>query len=135
MLGEMLSEERGRILVRRILPSEGGSPRVENSYKISGRILGVEAVNQGTWVITAGPGGVLRGEGQGIVMTQEGEVITWTGRGVGKFTSARGAASFRGAEFYQTMSQKLGRLNAITVIFEHEVDEEDNLIAHTWEWK
>jgi hypothetical protein len=67
-------------------------------------------------------------------MTKDGEMLTWTGNGVGKMT-ARGGASYRGVLYYQTPSQKLARLNGMAVVFEYEVDENDNSHSKIWEWK
>jgi len=134
MLGEMLSESRGKVTGHRVLPSEGLSPKMEISFQESGKLLGMEYTERGTYIAMAGPGGVLYGQGQGIAMTKDGEMATWTGGGVGKMT-ARGGASYRGAIYFQTASPKLARLNGMAVVFEHEVDENDNTHGKLWEWK
>ncbi|MFZ3166594.1 MAG: hypothetical protein WA130_03190 [Candidatus Methanoperedens sp.] len=136
MLGEMIGETQGKITVSRVLPFEGEelAPKVESSFQDSGKILGVEVTNIGTYWSTVRAGG-LYGEGQGIVMTKDGEMASWTGQGVGKFTGSGSASIWRGSLFYQTSSQKLARLNNIVVVFEYEVDENGNTHDKLWEWK
>ncbi len=136
MLGEMIGETRGKITVNRVLPfeSEGLAPRIESSFQDSGKILGVEVTDIGTYWSTVRAGG-LYGEGQGIVMTRDGEMAYWTGQGVGKFTGRGSASIWRGSLFYRTSSQKLAHLNNIAVVFEYEVDEDGNTQDKLWEWK
>jgi|SRR3972149_5414107 len=134
MLGEMIGETQGKITGNRVLPSDGQAPKVESSFQDSGKILGVEITNIGTyWSIVRGGG--LYGEGQGIIMTRDGEMAYWTGQGVGRFTGRGSASIWRGSLFYQTSSQKLAHLNSIAVVFEYEVDENGNTHDKLWEWK
>ena len=134
MLGEMLSEEQGKITGIRVLPSEGQDPKMEVSFQASGRLLGVDETDMGTYEAVARPDGTLHGKGQGVIMTADGEVVTWTGEGVAR--PGRGlAASWRGAVYHQTASQKLARLNGVAIVFEYEVDESGNVHSKLWEWK
>ena len=135
MLGEQIGEERGKITGMRVLPSEGQGPRVEASFQASGKMLGLETTDIGTYHSTLMPNGTLRGAGQGILMTRSGEAASWAGDGVGKPTGRGMAASWRGAIYFQTASQSLARLNGVTVLFEYEVDENGNTVAKNWEWK
>ncbi len=50
-------------------------------------------------------------------------------------TGAGGAASWRGAIYYQTESERLERLNGVAGVFEFEVDQEGNTRGKVWEWK
>lgn len=135
MLGEKLGELRGKTTGFRVLPSEDGSPKVEVSFQGTGKILGLDTTDMGTYSSIQRPDGSLFGEGQGLSMTAEGDVATWSGRGIGRFTGHGTAVSWRGVLFYQTQSERLARLNAAPVVFEYEVDEEGNTRAQTWEWK
>lgn len=135
MLGEMISETHGKITGNRVLPSDGQTPKVEMSFQESGKILGIEVTDMGTyWSVIRRDGG-LYGEGQGIIMTKDGEVVGWTGQGSGKFTGHGQAVNFRGALYCQTSSTKLGRLNSIAIVYEHDVDENGNTHTKLWEWK
>ena len=135
MLGEMIVSERGKITGMRVLPSEGPNPKVEVSFQGNGKLLGVEHTEMGTYHSVLTPAGVFHGYGQGIIMTKDGETVTWTGEGVGKPKGQGTAASWRGAIYYQTSSQRLARLNSVAAVFEFEVDENGNTDSKVWEWK
>jgi len=133
MLGEQISESRGKRTGRRALAAEGGF-KVEVSFEDSGKMLGMDVNGFGTYVAVPRPDGTLYGEGQGIVMTRDGEMATWKGQGVGRFVGG-GAVSYRGALYYSTASAKLARLNTIAAVFEFEVDATGNTQTKIWEWK
>lgn len=135
MLGELIGEDQGKITGIRVLPCEGHNPKVEVSMQASGRLLGVECSELGTYESTLTDAGVFRGSGQGVVMTQDGETVYWTGEGVGKPGGKGLAASWRGAIYYRTNSQRLAKLNSVVAVFEHEVDEAGNLKSKIFEWK
>jgi hypothetical protein len=134
MLGEQIGEERGKITNRRVLPSEGQGSKVEVSFQAAGKMLGIDTTNIGTYWSVVQTNGFLYGEGQGIGMTADGEVVQWKGSGRGKFTK-QGGASFRGVIYYQTASERFGRLNGVAVVFEHEADGDGNVTTRLWEWK
>jgi hypothetical protein len=135
MLGEKLGEERGEMTGMRVLPPGPHGPRVEVSFQASGTILGQVSTDMGTYVATTRSDGTMMGDGQGVLMTSEGDTASWVGYGVGKFTGKGTAVNWRGALFYQTMSQRLVALNSVAVIFEFNVDENGKTEAMIWEWK
>jgi len=134
MLGEMIGELQGKILLNRVLPPEGQTPKIESSFQESGTILDVEVTDIGTYWSTIRAECLLYGEVNGVIMTRDNEMATYTGQGIGRFIG-NGATTWRGSLFYQTSSQKLSRLNSIVVLFEFEVDENGNTQAKIWEWK
>jgi hypothetical protein len=134
MLGDQIGEEQGKITALRVLDSDGGGPKVEVSMRTNARIVGLAAVNLGTYWSAVQPGGFLFGEGQGITTTQEGDVVTWKGQGAGKMKPG-GGVSYRGAVYYQNGTGKLARLNGTAAVFEHESDANDNITSKYWEWK
>lgn len=134
MLGEKLGEERGKITSQRVLPSEGGAPKVETSFQDNGKLLGVDIVARVTYHAVMRPDGTLYGEGQGVVMSTEGDSATYTGQGIGKFGPG-GSVSFRGAIYYQSATGKLARLNSTVGVFEYEDEGNGNTHSQVWEWK
>ncbi len=134
MLGDVLGEERGKIIGRRVLPSAGGTPKVEVSFQTTSKVLGIDARNFGTYWSEMRADGFLYGEGQGILMTTGGDSAAWVGQGIGKIRSD-GGVSWRGAVYYQTTAPKLSRLNGIACVFEYEADAGDNAQSKIWEWK
>jgi hypothetical protein len=137
MLGDKIGELRGRVIGQRILPPDGSLPRTETSFEISGTVLGVEVTAMGTYLSTFRPDGTVYGEcpWQGIMMTKDGEVGTWSAAGVHRPKKPGGAASLRGAVYYQIASSKLARLNEIAVPYEWEIDANGNAECRLWEWK
>ncbi|KCZ71044.1 hypothetical protein ANME2D_03074 [Candidatus Methanoperedens nitroreducens] len=134
MLGEMIGEIRGKITVNRVLPPEGGSPKIESSYQGSGKILGIEVTDMGTYWSVIRAGGMLYGEGHGVMMTKDNEMATWKAQGAGRVTK-QGALTARGSQFFHTQSQKLAHINSIVAVFEYEEDENGNTHDKLWEWK
>ncbi len=132
MLGELIIELTGKRILRRVLSVD--PPKVEVSFEDSGKVLGVNAADFGTYTSAVRPDGSIQGEGQGVMTTQEGEMIAWTGTGLGKFKE-KGAVSYRGILYFRTTSQKLARLNAVGGVFEYEVDPEGKTHTKVWEWK
>jgi hypothetical protein len=134
MLGDQIGEERGQVTTMRVLSSEGDAPRIEVSFQATGKLLGADVNDMGTYVSVARPDGTLFGEGQGITMTQDGGMATWRGQGAGRFTGP-GAVTWRGAVYYETASPQLAKLNGVAVVYEFETDESGKTEAKYWEWK
>jgi hypothetical protein len=134
MLGEKIGEMSGKIGSQRVLSIERGGPKVETSFQQNGSLLGTNVKETGTYWTVVRPDGTLYGEGQGVTTAKDGKMATWTGHGVG-VTKKDGAASYRGALYYQTMPSRWSRLNKVAVLFEYEVDAEGNTHSEYWEWK
>src|SRR6476659_10491417 len=127
MLGDLISEEKGKISSQRVLDVEGGIPKIETSFSATGNYRGVETTATITYWSTPRPGGAIYGEGQGVLMSKDGqEMATWTGQGIGRFTSP-GKIRFTGSLFFETSSTgKLALLNNLVGVFEYEKDDYRN---------
>ncbi len=134
MQGDKVGEAAGKVTIRRVLSNPHGAPKMETSFEQSGKVLGVDVTENGTYWSIVRPDGSLFGEGQGIVMGRGGEMATWTGSGVGTINKD-GGASFRGAVFYQTTTPSWSRLNSVAAVFEFDVDPAGATRAQLWEWK
>jgi hypothetical protein len=133
MLGEQIGEERGQVLARRVLRSEG-SPQVEVTFEARGSLCGVDTTDMGTYVANVQADGSVLGEGQGIVRGASNEIATWTAGGAGRFTDD-GGVSWRGALYYRSQSPAFARLNGIAVVYEYHVDASGKTEATFTEWK
>jgi hypothetical protein len=136
-LGELISEERGKITGERVLDVQ--VPKMETSFTMEGHYKGTPYTDVGTYTAVLREGGVLQGDGQGIMTTKDGQgMATWTGPGIGRFTGP-GKVSFRGSLFFKVPPTfeggQLSDLNNIMGVFEYEVDEAGNCSVKTWEWK
>lgn len=133
MLGDLIGDERGPTTGRRVLPGAGG-PTIEISFASAGKFLGVDSQDMGTYTAVMRPDGTLFGEGQGVIMGAGGEMATWKGQGVGRMGPG-GAASWRGAIYYQSPTASWARINSVAGVFEYEVDAGGNTTGKIWEWK
>jgi hypothetical protein len=133
MLGEQISEGRGKRTARRVVATDPQF-RVEVSFEDTSKVLGVDGMNIGTYTAGNKPDGSLYGEGQGVFATMDGEMMTWKGIGIGRLLGG-GAVSYRGCLSFSTASAKLARLNSIAGVFEFEVDAAGNTHSKIWEWK
>ncbi len=136
MLGEKLGEMHGNVTGQRVLPSEGGNPKVETSFEIHGTLLETEMTLMGTYWSTVRADGSLYGEcpWQGVAMTKDGEVGIWAASGVGRFTGDGTGVSFRGPVYFQINSPKVSKLNTICTIYEWEIDGNGHADLSLWEW-
>lgn len=132
MLGDQISESKGKRLVRRVISVD--PPTAEVSFEDSGQILGIPTTGMGTYTSIVRPDGSIHGEGQGLTTTNDGDAITWTGTGAGHFGPG-GSVSYRGMLFFRTASPKLARLNNACGAFEYEVDANGATVSKVWEWK
>ncbi len=133
MLGEQIGESRGKRTGRRVLSVDNGF-KVEVAFESTGKVLGTEMNEIGTYWSASRPDGSLYGEGQGVVIASDGTTAAWKGQGVGRFVGG-GGVSYRGAIYYSTASPKWARLNTVAAIFEFEVDAQGNTHSKLWEWK
>jgi hypothetical protein len=120
MFGKNIGEGTGHRGIRKVLSTQP-TFKVEVSFEESSKLMGVEGMNMGTYTATTKPDGSLEGVGEGVFATLDGEFVTWRGMGVGRFVEA-GAVHYTGMLSYSTASAKLIKLNAITAMFEFEVD-------------
>jgi hypothetical protein len=134
MLGELLTEFKGKVTGQRVLEVE---PVVmETSVLTKGMIKGMQATETLTFVGSqTNEGGVAHGKGKGVIMVGESEIATYTGEGIGRFGES-GMISWRGSVFLRSASNgKLSSLNNVIGVFEAEIDAEGNFSEKSWEWK
>src|SRR5262245_56085995 len=117
MLGELIGEEKGKVTNTRVLEATASGPKVEVSFRSTGKILGIESRNMGSYWSAVQPGGFLYGEGQGITMTKDGDMVSWRGQGTGRLKPGGGAA-YRGALHFHGATGKLARLDGTCGVFE-----------------
>ena len=135
-LGDQIGEASGKITGTRVLTPLGGhTQRIEVSFQGSGRLLGHDITDIGTYVQTLRPGGVLYGEGDVLYITADAESAQWRGFGVGRPTGRFPAGHFAVCGSIETESQALGRLNEIATVTEYDVDQEGNYRYTIWEWR
>jgi len=132
MLGEQIYTGQGKRTARRVLTTR--PLNVEVSFEDSGKLIGMDGTNIGTYTSIARDDGSLAGEGRGVFATLDGNLATWNGIGTGAIKTD-GAVSYRGALTFESTSSKLSRLNSVAGVFEFEVDAAGNTQTKIWEWK
>ena len=75
MLGEQIGEDKGKVIVRRVLSTDG-NPKVEVTTQSTGKLLGIEERTNVTYWAEIRPDGSVYGEAQGIVIAKNGETAT-----------------------------------------------------------
>lgn len=133
MLGEIISEERGKITSVRVLPG-GMVPHAETSFTASGTLLGIAVQDMGTYESFMRPDGTIAGEGQGMTRGADGSTASWKGIGVGA-PKPDGSVNYRGSCVFSTTSTKWARLNSCALLFEFDVDSAGNVSAKGYEWR
>ncbi len=132
MLGDLIGEETGKVLVICVLDS--APLKAEVSIHTKGKLLGNDYQGRATYTSTMQAGGFLYGEGHGAYLAAGGDVATWIGQGTGKMKPG-GGASYRGALHFGTATGKLAKLAGTVAVFEYETDASDNTTGKIWEWK
>lgn len=137
MLGEKIGETRGKVSGRRVLPGEDYRyVKMEVTIEETGTMVGLQVINTGTYSAFERVPGQLYGEGQGVIAATSGETAIWKGHGIGRMTGDGMAMSFRFSLAVQAdPASKLGRLNGVLVVGEHDIDADGNTLTTSFEWK
>ena len=134
MLGDLIGDFKGKISGYRVLGILPTGPKMEISHRQSGKLLGVEAMDIATyWSIMAGPD-ALYGEGSGALQSKSGEMAMYRASGATKMMKGV-MPRWRGTIYLQSPTPKWASLNGAAVVYEYEVDENDNTHVKLWEWK
>ncbi len=131
MLGDKIGELQGQIVGMRVLSTS--PPQMEVTFQGTGRLLGRDTNEIGTYVATMRPDGTLYGSGEGLSMDAEGNATTWKGNGVG-IPGEGMSASWRGAIYYASDAEPFARLNSIATAYEFETAADGNVSATLFEW-
>jgi hypothetical protein len=130
MLGELISEQSGKITSKRVL----GDGKWEITQEGVGKVLGIDVSVIVTITNEARPDGSIISQGHGMSMTKEGDVVQFRAMAAG-WMSPGGAIKTRGAFFPWTNSKRLARLNSLVGVVEIEADAAGNYKLEGWEWK
>jgi hypothetical protein len=134
-LGNQIGEMSGKITGTRVVTPLDSQTQIEVSFQGSGRLLGQDITDIGTYVQGVRSGGVLYGEGDVLYITGDGQSAHWRGFGVGRPSGPFPAAHFAVCGSTETESQALSRLNEIATVIEYDVDGEGNYRYTVWEWQ
>lgn len=131
MLGQQIEEGRGKRTGRRVIATEPHI-KVEASVEETAKFLGTDGMSIITYVSYIKPDGSLHGEGDGVFASLGGDMVTWRGTGVGRF-GPDGSIQYCGSVSFTTTSEKLAPLNAVSGVFQWEIDAQGNTHSKIWE--
>ncbi|MGD1835382.1 MAG: hypothetical protein ACPKQO_06645, partial [Nitrososphaeraceae archaeon] len=126
MLGDIIAEEKGRILAQRVLDvNVNGKPRLEVSAVGEGMIKGnIEYTETWTYKTEERSDCFQYGKGIGVMTLKDdnNQIVNIRGQGIGRMTKS-GIMRYVGADFYSTScSGRLSFMNELVGIFEYELD-------------
>lgn len=132
-IGELLTEERGRTVGRRVVAIEGGAVKVEVTFRARGVHKGAAYENIGTYWSVAHPGGALYSEWMGGMKTDHGAgLATWRGFGAGRLGEGD-VRTYRGSIITENATGELASLTGVLAIFEFSIDDNGDMLRRTWE--
>jgi hypothetical protein len=135
VLGDLLGESTGKILGTRVLPTESGLVKLEVSFQGSGKFLGEDLTDIGTYWQIVKPGGLLYGEGHVLMMAGDGGIGDWTGFGVGRSTGPAGASHYAVCGLFHSMPERWSKLLKVAAVNEFDTDSTGGYHWKMWEWK
>lgn len=130
-----VGEERGQLTGTRIVPTEGGALKFENSFRTNARILDVDCANTGTTYGYPRRDGSFYTDGSGVLMTVEGEAVPWWVHGIGRPAATPPAGNAKLVGYLQTPSRRFERLARAPFIAEASFDEKGIATAKLFEWE
>jgi hypothetical protein len=135
MQGELIGEFKGKITGYRITEILINGPKSEISFKQMGKLLGVECMDRATyWGVMSGPD-VMYGEGQGAIMSISGEMAMYRATGTMKMVKGEKMPVWKGVIYFQSQTPKLSALNGKAIMYEYEIDENENTHVKLWDGK
>ncbi|MFA5348294.1 MAG: hypothetical protein WC294_09155 [Methanoregula sp.] len=115
MSGDLIGEFKGKISGYRVTDILASGPKVEVSFKQSGKLLGVEAFDMATyWSIMTAPD-VMYGEGSGVVRSMNGEMACYRATGTAKMTKGQclsGGACYTSRARHRNGAYLMARLSS-----------------------
>jgi hypothetical protein len=133
-MGRPLTDEQGRLTVRRVLSVEDGTAKVETTFETAGSLGEVPYTTLGTLWSFIRPDGTLFGELKAGVRTEGNDTAVYRGITGGKYTeNTKHARTYRGAVTFENAVGALSELNSALAVFELAIDDTGALRFRTWE--
>jgi hypothetical protein len=133
-IGRFLTEERGRLTVRRVLSVAHGTAQVEMTFETEGWIGDVHYTTLGTLVSIIRPDGTLCGDLRAGLRTDDNDTGVYRGIAGGKYTEGTPHARiYPGAITFENTQGALSTLNSAVAVFELDIDDAGQVSYRTWE--
>jgi hypothetical protein len=133
-IGRLLTDEKGRLTVRRVLSVEDGAAKVETTFETAGSLGEVPYTTLATLRSYIRPDGTLFGELKAGVRTEGNDTAVYRGITGGKYTeNTKHARTYRGAITFENATGVLSELNSALAVFELAIDDTGALHFRAWE--
>lgn len=133
-LGRLLTDEKGRLTVRRVLSVEDGAAKVETTFETVGSLGEVPYTTLGTLWSYIRPDGTLFGELTAGVRTEGNDTAVYRGITGGRYIeNTKHSRTYRGAITFENAVGALAELNSALAVFELAIDDAGALSFRTWE--
>ena len=133
-IGRLLTEENGRITVRRVRSVDGGSARVETTFETHGSLHDVHYTTLATIESYIRPDGSLYGDLKGGLRTDGNDTGVYRGITGGLYTDGtRHGRTYRGAITFENTVGAFAELNSVLAVFELDIDDAGKVSFRTWE--
>jgi hypothetical protein len=132
-IGKLLTDETGRLTVRRVLSVESGSARVETTFESAGYLGDVHYTDLGTLWSVIRSDGTLYGEWKGGLRTDDNDTTVYRGITGGSYIDdTLHSRVYRGAITFENAVGALAELNGALAVFEAVFDDNGNVTYRTW---
>jgi len=133
-IGRLLTEEQGRLTVRRVLSVDDGAAKVEMTFETAGFLDEIHYTALGTLWSFIRPDGTLYGELKGGLRTDGNDTGVFRGIASGKYAEdTKHARTYRGAITFENTVGALAELNSVLAVFELDIDDAGKVNHRTWE--
>jgi len=133
-LGRLLTDEKGRLTVRRVLSVEDGAAKVETTFETAGLLGEVPYTTLGTLWSYIRPDGTLFGELKAGVRSEGNDTAVYRGITGGRYIeNTKHSRTYRGAITFENAVGALSELNSALAVFELAIDDAGVLSFRTWE--
>ncbi len=123
-IGKLLTEEQGRLTVRRVLSVDDGTAKVETTFETAGSFHDVHYTDLGTLWSFIRPDGTLYGEWKGGLRTADNDTAVYRGITGGTYIEkTKHSRTYRGAITFENARGALAELNSVLAIFQMEIDD------------
>src|SRR5437868_7323466 len=132
-IGDLLTDEKGKLTVRRVLSVESGTAKVETTYETAGSFHDVHYTALGSLWSFIRPDGTLYGEWKGALRTDANDTAVYRGITGGTYVEkSKHSRTYRGALTFENAGGALAELNSVLAVFEMEIDDAGAVKYRTW---
>jgi hypothetical protein len=132
-IGKLLTDETGRLTVRRVLSVESGSARVETTFESAGCLGDIHYTDLGSLWSVIRSDGTLYGEWKGGLRSDDNDTAVYRGITGGSYIDdTLHSRVYRGAITFENAVGAFAELNSALAVFEAVFDDNGNVTYRTW---